>query len=77
MERSVGWWAMGMIWCKLEWKSLTHQNVATSWDQRLLFPVGRNELPLRQRDVGLRPDADNEVLGDLGVAQAEPACRQR
>jgi hypothetical protein len=37
---------------------------------------GRNELSFRQRHIGLGTDSDDQVLGDLRVRQAEPACNQ-
>lgn len=54
---------------------LTHKNVSAAGHQRLRA-MCRDQLALRQRNVSLLSNTNDKVLGDLGIAKAEPACGQ-
>lgn len=46
----------------------TYEDVTTSWDQWVGSLVRRDQLTLGQRHIGLRANANDQMLGDLGVA---------
>jgi hypothetical protein len=59
--------------------SRTHQDMTSTWDQRLGAGLGdvprhrRDELTLGQRDICLRSDRNDQVFRDLGITETEPA----